>query len=732
MYSNRFWRFVIAVAIISVAEIALSAPLFRTLGFEYSALMAIVLSFACGVYAAKLPRPAARTDIFRLLRRTVILWLVPLVVSLCSLVFIRNCAFWDGLLLYVEIALPSALLGAGFGAVISSFLKSPRAALWTFVGFWTISLVVSLLPGYTNPQLYTYGWQYGFFPGLTWDESIDLSNAYLIFRIENALWLLLLLGVTHSWYERRAPTTRTIFSLALAIALMVSIHFNDSVGITTSHDLVARKLNEQFTVDRATIRYATDEFTSDEVQKIAGDVRWYLHDIRGKYQLEEYRPITVYIYPSAQALFDLIGTRSASISKPWLSELHIAKENLNSLKHELTHVLLREKGSWPFYASWSTGLTEGAAMAVEYDYDGIYTLDEHAANILRLHYASGVKEVMAFSGFAANASQKSYVLAGSFSRFLLAVYGADKFNRVYTSLSFEKEYGRSLDTLEAEWKRWLAPLMHPLSTVDSLHFRYYYDRASILFNPCLRRIGKLERRAERAYREKRYTEAEELYRSAAHEGGGLTPLVMESYVMVHRNNIAGALRLLDTDRSPGIRNQAAALYSEKADLRVLVQDSGSQQYYDSAQCVKIGASTFLSAWISSVLERSDIAPLFERYLLYSYQSSDSMRRATIDSMIQALPASRPGLQSIALNELRFRSSVRLGNLRDAIAGDQYSALSEALQGLTQNDSLALAVMYRERRELGETVPDRQFCPTQYRAAAVEVQEEWDRRKRSGY
>ena len=49
-----------------------------------------------------------------------------------------------------------------------------------------------------------------------------------------------------------------------------------------------------------------------------------------------------------------------------------------------TGVLLRENGSWPFYASWSTGLTEGAAMAVEYEYDGIFTLDEHAANILRL------------------------------------------------------------------------------------------------------------------------------------------------------------------------------------------------------------------------------------------------------------------------------------------------------------------------------------------------------------
>ena len=49
--------------------------------------------------------------------------------------------------------------------------------------FPLIAIILSLLPGYTNPQLFTFGWQYGFFPGLTWDESIELTNAYLIFRV---------------------------------------------------------------------------------------------------------------------------------------------------------------------------------------------------------------------------------------------------------------------------------------------------------------------------------------------------------------------------------------------------------------------------------------------------------------------------------------------------------------------------------------------------------------------
>src|SRR5207245_1631691 len=100
-----------------------------------------------------------------------ILATIPLAFSILSLLWQHNCAFWDGLLFYIEITYPSAMLGGLLGIIVSFTIRRQGWAVFTLVCFWFVTLILSLLPGYTNPQLFTYGWQYGFFPGLTWDES---------------------------------------------------------------------------------------------------------------------------------------------------------------------------------------------------------------------------------------------------------------------------------------------------------------------------------------------------------------------------------------------------------------------------------------------------------------------------------------------------------------------------------------------------------------------------------
>jgi hypothetical protein len=732
MDSRRFWKYSAVMVLVAVLEITLSSPLFAALGFEYSALMALALSLAAGLYIVNSPSSEIGGGWVVVFLKAAMLSLVPLVISILSIPFIPNCALLDGLVFYVEIAIPSALLGAGFGLAFARLISSRKLALWLFIAFWFTTLFFSLLPGYTNPQLFTYGWQYGYFPGLTWDESIELTNSYLFFRAENIVWLAILLYLPVTFHSRKSITSRFTPTVALLLLSQQLWMHQDGYHVTASHSFIRLWLNRSFkATPTCTIHYRDSSLTTDERQMIAQNVRWYLYDVRQRFQLGPSRPIDIYIYPSANAM-TLIGTRTASISKPWLSELHIAKENLHSMKHELAHVLLREKGSWPFYASWSTGLTEGAAMAVEYEYDGIYTLDEHAANILRLGYANGVSSVMAFTGFASNASQKSYVLAGSFSRFLLANYGSERFTRVYSSLSFQKEYGKPLDSLEAEWKRWLLPLERPLTAEDSLHFRYYYDRSSIIFNPCLRRIGKLERKAEEAYRQKHYAAAEALYRDAVHEGGGLTPLVMESYMMLERDNLFGARTLLDTTHTPSIRKQLAALYNEKADLRVMTGEQGDAlSYYDSAMHVKIGASSFTTGWIGTQLLHSSAAPWYARYVKSSYQRSDSLRTDALDSMFRSYGHGSRQID-IAMNELRFRASLREGRIREAADSDRFFVNVAGLDSLSSTDSLALAVFYRERVQYGQAPPAGPFCPVMYHRADQEILTEFDRRKAARY
>src|SRR5256885_7123589 len=99
----------IILATLALLEILFSSPLFATLGFEYSALMGLALSYVCGVWQCLKMRqaggsppiwPAATREIFVVLKESIILSIVPLAISLLSLSFLSNCSVWDGFFFY--------------------------------------------------------------------------------------------------------------------------------------------------------------------------------------------------------------------------------------------------------------------------------------------------------------------------------------------------------------------------------------------------------------------------------------------------------------------------------------------------------------------------------------------------------------------------------------------------------------------------------------------------------
>src|ERR1035437_2258732 len=99
---ERPWRRVVVSALVLAALAALtivfSRPLFAVLGFEYSALMALALSFVCGIVGAgrRWTEWTPWTQFRKVVCECLTLGLVPLVVSVLSLPFLHNCSFWDG------------------------------------------------------------------------------------------------------------------------------------------------------------------------------------------------------------------------------------------------------------------------------------------------------------------------------------------------------------------------------------------------------------------------------------------------------------------------------------------------------------------------------------------------------------------------------------------------------------------------------------------------------------
>lgn len=606
-------------AAVSVAIIAFGSPLFRVLSFEYASLIALFGSLPVMWFAARYTQAHQAEPIIGVLKR---IWvaILPAVLTpvVVSLLLIQSCDLLYGLGYYAHIALPSALTATLFGALCGIRTKSKRMRIVLTLSIWIGAFLLSLLPGYLSQQIYTFGWQYGYFPGFVWDEYIELGLRYdyavlgYMFVAAGAVFLL-------KSHKKNIPP-KSYFIVGVLFVMLAIDGVIDGFAFFgyLSHGEVEDKLHSVLRAGSVTVHH-TPDFSWEEQTVLRYDVKQYLEEIKELYpSIDTSQKLDLYLYPTTEDLYRFVGTRRASIAKPWLGALHIVEENLSSLKHELVHLLLKPYGNFPIYTSWSTGLTEGAAVAAEDDYDGLRTADELSAWALAMRYAEGVTPFMQFVGFASTAPATSYILTGSFSKYLLAAYGHEKFLRLYHSRNYENVYAKSLKTLDAEWRHSLDNRI--MTSADSVLARYYFDRPAIINQACLRRIGRFMHEAEEAYRSNNYAEAfenyQEAYREDSSRADALRGMILS---LIKQRQFAKADAILDTARIISSPNGKALLSSLRGDVAFLADSdrNAMKTFYNDAIAYAANDWRYIAAvGFRLILEDSNFD--IRKYLFFRY------------------------------------------------------------------------------------------------------------------
>ncbi|MEP7234439.1 MAG: hypothetical protein ABI778_04000 [Ignavibacteriota bacterium] len=595
--------------VISLMLILFASPLFAGLGFEYSGFIALAASlhllFYTATQSASMHFESAMKALNSLLAPVLCLISVPLLISMIAAIFVPNCSLGDGVLFYLEIVIPTALVATLCGVRFGNAGKSRRRTLVVLALFWTCTLLISLLPGYFSSKIYTYGWQYGYFPGLVWDEVLELHPEYWISRaVEMAA---IISWIFYDERFRKNDTAKKKFSKLFftpqywALTICVSA-FGIYYFIQYSNIFLTRELNLRIKASEVIyLHLAKGTLRDEELKYYCSELRSDLQTIDSSFGISSQKRIDIYIFSSPSELYRFVGTREASITKPWQRSIFITKQNLHSLGHELAHAILSEYGSKPFDMSWSTGLTEGAAVSIEVNYDGIHSTEELASNILRLHLANGVENIMGVSGFLNSAPSVSYVLSGSFSKYLREQYGGAKFLTLYNERDFEMAYAKPIPVLEAEWRSSLPIKTAKMDHYDSLRTRFYFERTSILRQPCLRRIGKLMQEADRAFDLKNYILADSLYAKVIAESGRIGAIRgrIRSQLMLGRP--VAALAILDTTAAAGEAKNLTALHLLRGDVIILAGGALEAAHHDwsEAMRLKLNDASFEAAFIRS-------------------------------------------------------------------------------------------------------------------------------------
>ena len=517
-----YWSVRITVALLVLISLGCTqVPLFDYLGFEFSALVALVLSLLAGLLTISLwqkSRGAYAGRILSFTRRCALLFAallaVPFVIISANAFFVKNCSFLHGTLLFLLIPVPAVLLAHSVALVISALFEHGRRT-W-FVLLWFFFLFHILYVTFTGPQIFAFNPVLGFFPGFTYDESLEIIDRLLLYRIGTLAFAgaLLLPAVTIDRRKHAGSTTdvsarrrrgRQVAMMTMLLVVAIIYIFSNKLGLSSSESFIRSELGGYVETDHFVISYPDSLLQGRRLSHVVQLHEFHFSRLARALRVSPARKIHTFLYASDEQKQRLVGAAGTNIAKPWLWQVHLNLSDVEgSLSHELTHVMAAEFGFPLLRIGVNAGLIEGLATAVERT-----RYDEHVHRLASMVFAVApepdMRSLFSFSGFIRAHPGVSYTLAGSFCRFLIDRYGLRRFKLLYRTGNFVTLYNKDLNTLLWEWRRTVR--RYRLSEGDLEKAAYLFKRPSIFAKECAREVANVNADTRALFGQRRFQEA---------------------------------------------------------------------------------------------------------------------------------------------------------------------------------------------------------------------------------
>jgi tetratricopeptide (TPR) repeat protein len=507
-------------------------PLFGVLGFELAtavALFAAVMGLDLGsALARERQRQGGDGERAggRMVRSTVAaaglamaVAVVPGLIAAVRGIWTPTCDWGFGIAAYAAMPLATAALAGAVGHALG-VVCGPRRFVGAAVAQLPALAVVAaaLWRFYGEPPVFSYNAILGYFPGNLYDENIRLTWPLLWSRLEDFGWGLALVALVTRWFDvprhrgvwRRArPAGRRLGALAIALGAAAgagALHgFGGALGYAPDAEDLAAVLDGRIETEHFVIHYAHTRDIDADIAVIAEDHEFRYHEVVAQLGVAPAGKLRSFVFADSEQKARWFGARGVEMAKPWRHEIYLDHRAFphGSLRHEIAHAVASAFGDPVFGIAArhgvfiNPGLIEGLAVAV--DWPGSYdqpTPHELVRAMMDLGVEPSIGQLLSLQFFNVS-SARGYTTAGSFLRFLLDGYGADKLRALYRSGGdFDAAYGMPLSALEAAWRAMIGTIVLPPGTSEAQRERF--RTGSVFSRPCPHAIAGRRERAGRA------------------------------------------------------------------------------------------------------------------------------------------------------------------------------------------------------------------------------------------
>lgn len=473
-----------------------NVPLFNVLGYEFCLVQAALLPLALGLFWL------SENDAQRRISVTLLTLIIPPAVMAVNMLFVRNCAYLEGVGFYILAVGGGMLFTLSLALLIEVMPLRRKKSLFVLL-YLALLLVPPLYRFYTTPQVYFFNHIFGFFSGSIYDDAIEIEPRYLLFRVETlAICTAMLTGRFYTKLPRALARLLLLLSLSTAVFFWLQ---SESIGTASSRRAIMAAL---VPLDSSKMWYASPTLSEKEREHLRQRITREMIDLQCLMELDSLPPIYIFIYPDRESKKRFTGLDKTEMARVWMNEIHITQQNVDAiLRHELVHLFMKPFGDRWLGLSQSVGLLEGIAVALETP-SFEWTLDELATNFLENRPEFNIHSLFNPVGFWTELSSTSYTLAGSFVKYLLKMYGMAAFKQVYADADFARVYGKSLDELICEWLEHLSKVVVPPQITP--YYKQVFERKTIFQSECPHVMARLLKKAAKAYQHEEYAQASKI------------------------------------------------------------------------------------------------------------------------------------------------------------------------------------------------------------------------------
>ncbi len=601
-------------------------PLLNILSFETSVLNGILFAFISGLFWLRKSSSRINKSLKSILIFYFIIILIPFIILSFSTIICQQCPFSDGIFFYLILAFPSIIVGIAI-AEFSLFI-SYKFRILIFICLYLIILLGFLPELYFNPQIYFYNPIFGYFPGVIYDENIQITFNLIAYRCLNLGFSLFILASIYL-SKKRSKSIQLIVIIIITLLYLSSYFLKSTLGFATNINRIKTELKGKIETNHFII-YFPSSITENDKKLLLWNHLYFYNKNEKLLNTKIDDKITSIIFNSGAQKKRLFGAQNADVTKPWMNQFYINFDNYeNSLNHELLHVFSKNfgRGLFNLPTNYNPGLVEGFATAFDNNYDN-YDIDYLAFLAYKKNIKVSLKNLFSSLSFFSNASSLSYIFAGSFIKFLAREYSVEKIEKFYSNPNFKLIFGKDVQTLEKRYYDYLDSLKFEFNSYKA---NFYFGRVPLVKKYCARAAAKELHSAWELFNEEKFQNAEKLFKKIFSYSNSFSSLYGIIQCIIKTEEFNQAISLLEKEKRNFIGSSSyynieyllAYLFARGKQIKnaityydSLIIQNPNDDYYNASFVYKNIAEKDSSEFYNFIENRDSRFQIIKRNLVY--------------------------------------------------------------------------------------------------------------------